>query len=155
MITVATPIEYSVAAQIHAVAQASYALEAGRIGCSDFPPLRESLNELRQSSDSFLVFRQSGSILGALSFARSPCAVTITRLVVSPTHLRRGIATALLAELERRLPPTATLTVTTAQANTPAVLLYQRLGYTAARFSNSPEGIPLLQLTKSNDRNAS
>ena len=49
MITEATPTEYSVAAQIHAVAQAAYTLEAERIGCAEFPPLRESLDELRQS----------------------------------------------------------------------------------------------------------
>ena len=149
MITEATPAEYSIAAQIHAVAQAAYTLEAERIGCAEFPPLRESLDELRQSSDSFLVFQQSGSIIGALSFDRSTDPVAITRLVVSPAHLRQGIATALLSDLEQRLSPTARLSVSTAQTNTPAVLLYQRLGYTTASVSNSAEGIPLLHLSKS------
>ena len=149
MITEATPAEYSVAAQIHAVAQAAYTLEAERIGCAAFPPLRESLDELRQSSDSFLVFQQSGSIIGALSFDRSTDPVAITRLVVSPAHLRQGIATALLSDLEQRLSPTARISVSTAQTNTPAVFLYQRLGYTTLGISNSPEGIPLLLLSKS------
>jgi ribosomal protein S18 acetylase RimI-like enzyme len=153
MITEATPVEYSIAAQIHAVAQAAYTLEAERIGCTNFPPLRESLNELRQSPDNFLVFQQSGRIVGALSFNRGTDSVDITRLVVSPTHLRQGIATALLAELERRLAPHERLTISTAQANTPAVFLYQRLGYTTASVSNSTEGIPLFHLTKTNDRN--
>jgi len=150
VITEATPAEYSIAAQIHAVAQAAYTLEAKRIGCTDFPPLRQSLNELRQSPDNFLVFQQSGRIIGVLSFARGTDPVTITRLVVSPTHLRQGVATALLAELERRLCPNTRLTVSTAQANTPAVFLYQRLGYTIASVSDSVEGIPLIHLTKSN-----
>ncbi len=149
MITEATPTEYAVAAQIYAVAQAAYALEAERVGCADFPPLQESLNELQRSSDSFLVFQQSGCIIAALSFDRDTDKVAITRLVVSPTHLREGIATALLVDLERRLPLTACLTVSTAQTNTPAVLLYQRLGYTAVRVSNSAEGIPLLHFAKS------
>ena len=149
MITEATPAEYSVAAQIHAVAQAAYKLEAERIGCAEFPPLRESLDELCQSSDSFLVFQQAGSIIGALSFDRSSDPVAITRLVVSPAHLRQGIATALLSDLEQRLSPTARLSVSTAQTNTPAVILYQRLGYTTAGVSNSSEGIPLLHLSKS------
>src|SRR5437016_4372315 len=99
MITEATPAEYSVAAQIHALAQAAYALEAERIGCAEFPPLRESLDELRQSSDSFLVFQQSGTIIGALSCDPNSDPVAITRLIVSPAHLRQGIATALLSEL--------------------------------------------------------
>ncbi len=149
MITEATPAEYSVAAQIHAVAQAAYTLEAERIGCAEFPPLRESLDELRQSSDTFLVFQQSGSIIGALSFDSSTDPVTITRLVVSPTHLRQGIATALLSDLEQRLSPTARLSVSTAQTNTPAVFLYQRLGYIPAGISNTSEGIPLVHLSKS------
>jgi ribosomal protein S18 acetylase RimI-like enzyme len=148
MITETTMSEDSVAAQIHAVAQAAYALEAERIGCADFPPLRESLADLRNSSDSFLVFRQAGSIVGALSFDRSTDPVAITRLVVSPRHLRQGIATALLIALERRLPPMARLAVSTAQANTPAILLYWRLGYTEASVSRSKEGIVLVQLAK-------
>jgi len=149
MITEATPAEYSIAAQIHAVAQAAYTLEAERIGCAEFPPLRESLDELRQSSDSFLVFQQSGSIIGALSFDSSSDPVAITRLVVSPAHLRQGIATALLSDLEQRLSSATCLSVSTAQTNTPAVILYQRLGYTTAGISKSSEGIPLLHLSKS------
>jgi ribosomal protein S18 acetylase RimI-like enzyme len=148
MITETTASEDSVAAQIHAVAQAAYALEAERIGCADFPPLRESLNDLRQSSDSFLVFRQAGSIVGALSFDPGSDLVAITRLVVSPRHLRQGIATALLTALERRLPPMARLAVSTAQANTPAILLYRRLGYAEASVSRSREGVVLVRLTK-------
>jgi ribosomal protein S18 acetylase RimI-like enzyme len=154
MITETTVTEYSVAAQIYSVAQVAYALEAERIGCADFPPLHESVDELQQSSDSFLVFEQSGSIIGALSFDRGTDPVAITRLVVSPTHLRQGIATALLASLERRLPPMARLTVSTAQTNTSAVLLYQRIGYTTASVSRSAEGILLIHFTKSNARNA-
>jgi ribosomal protein S18 acetylase RimI-like enzyme len=149
MITEATPTEHSVAEQLHAVAQAAYALEATWIGCADFPPLRESLDRLRLCSDSFIVFEDAGRIVGALSFDRTADPVLITRLVVSPRHLRQGIATALLTELERRLPATARLSVITAQANTAAVSLYRRLGYTEAEVTNSAEGIPLLRLTKS------
>jgi len=148
MIAEATPAEYSVAAQIHAMAQVAYTLEAERIGCADFPPLRESLEELRQSSDSFLVFQQSGSIIGGLSFHRSTDAVAITRLIVSSGHLRQGIATALLSELETRLFPMTRLTVSTAAANTPAISLYKRFGFTTDSASTSAEGISLLHLVK-------
>jgi len=148
MISEATPAEYSVAAEIHAVAQAAYALEADRIGCAEFPPLCESLDELRQSSDSFLVFQQSGSIIGGLSFHRNTDTVAITRLFVSPGHLRQGIATALLSELESRLFPMTRLTVSTGAANTAAILLYKRFGFTAAGASTSAEGIALVHFFK-------
>lgn len=149
MITEATLTSHAVAAQIYAVSQAAYRLEAKWIGCTDFPPLRESLAGLQQSSESFLVFQSSGTIIGALSFDRAADPVFITRLVVNPAHLRQGIATALLAELERRLPPATRLAVSTAQANTPGVSLYKRLGYTPADVTHSPEGIPLIHLVKS------
>jgi len=146
MITDATPTDYAVAIQIHAVMQAAYTLEAGRIGFAEFPPQRESLEELRQSSDSFLVFQQSGRITGGLSFHRRTDTVAITRLVVSPKHLRQGIATALLSELESRLFPITRLTVSTAATNRPAISLYKRFGFTTASASTSAEGIPLLHL---------
>ena len=149
MISEVKPDEYSVAARIHALAQAAYALEAERIGCAQFPPLRESLEDLRRSSDSFLVFEESGSIVGALSFDRSTDPISITRLVVSPAHLRQGIATGLLCALEQRLSRGARLSVSTAQANIPAVFLYHQLGYVTAGISDTPEGIPLLRLFKS------
>jgi hypothetical protein len=60
----------------------------------------------------------------------------------------------LLTDLEGRLPARALLTVSTAQANTPAILLYQRLGYTVASSSKSAEGILLVHLTKTNHRDS-
>jgi ribosomal protein S18 acetylase RimI-like enzyme len=152
MVTEATTAEHSVAADIHALAQAAYALEAARIGCADFPPLRESLEELRRSSDRFLVFHQADRMVGALSFDSGTGSVTITRLVVCPEHLRQGIATALLAELERRLAPNVRITVSTAEGNTPAVSFYHRLGYVTMGGIRSPEGIRLLRFAKSNPR---
>ena len=154
MITVAAPAEFSVATQVHEISQAAYALEAERIGCADFPPLRETLDDLRQSSDRFLVFQQRGRIVGALSFDRSAAAVTITRLVVIPECHRRGVATALLAAMEERVGPVEHFKVTTAQNNQPAVLLYQRFGYTAAGTSMSPEGILLMDLVKQPSRHS-
>lgn len=149
MITEVLPTEYFIAAQIHAVAQAAYTLEAEWIGCTDFPPLRHSLHELQRSSDSFLVFQESGNIIGALSFDSSSDPIVITRLVVSPTRWREGIATALLLALERKLPQTAGLAVSTAKANKAAVGFYERHGFTAVTRSRSVEGIPLLHFTKS------
>ena len=136
------------ATQVHAISQAAYALEAERIGCADFPPLRETLDDLRQSSDCFFVFQQSGRIVGALSFDRSVAPITITRLVVRLDYHRRGVAAALIAAMEERVAPIARFKVTTAQNNQPAVLLYQRCGYTAVETSTSLEGILLLHLVK-------
>jgi ribosomal protein S18 acetylase RimI-like enzyme len=135
-------------AQIHAVSQAAYTLEAERIGCANFPPLQESLADLRQNTDCFLVFRQDDGIVGVLSYARRSRPVVITRLVVSPTHLRQGIASSLLAHLEQQFPADAWLSVSTAEANSVAVLLYRRAGYLPTHVTTSPEGLSLVHFTK-------
>lgn len=140
--------EASEAAQIHAVAQEAYALEASLIGCAGFPPLNESLEDLSRSGDTFLGFRKEGRIVGSLSFDGRTDSVVITRLVVSPNHLRQGIATALLTELMSRLLHVDSVSVSTAQANAPALSLYRRFGFRTKSVSDSTEWISLVHLTK-------
>jgi len=48
MIRLANIRESAVAARIHPLQRAAYAVEAERIGCSDFPPLRETMEVLAQ-----------------------------------------------------------------------------------------------------------
>lgn len=72
----------------------------------------------------------------------------VSKVIEKKGHLRQGIATALLTALEQRLPLTARLAVTTAEANIPAVALYRRFGYTPTNVIDSPEGIPLVHLVK-------
>src|SRR6266478_9879300 len=91
--------ELAVATQIHALLQAAYAVEAKRIGCIDFPPLRETIEALHCSTDCFLAFIERENILGCLSYEWVGTCATVTRLVVNPHHFRRGIATALLRSL--------------------------------------------------------
>lgn len=150
MVTEVSVSEPLVATQIQAVSRAAYALEAELIGCADFPPLRESLVDLQQSLDRFLVYREPEShhIVGVLAFAWDGSAVSITRLVVSPAYVRQGIATALHAHLARHLPQVTGWAVSTAGANTPAVRLYEKLGYTRKRTTMTGEGIALVHFVK-------
>lgn len=149
MVIEAALSDLSIATQIHAISQAAYALEAELISCPHFPPLRQSLDDLCRSSDRFLVFQQAECVVGVLAYGPDTDPVMITRLVVNPSNLRQGIATALLFYLEQTLPPTTRLRVSTAQANTPAILLYQRLGYVHTTTTTSEEGLSLVHLAKS------
>jgi ribosomal protein S18 acetylase RimI-like enzyme len=148
MITVAILSAPGIAERVHALARAAYESEARWIGCDDFPPLRETVAALRGSADTFLVFEQAGNLLGALSFDPAADPVHITRLVVGPDYWRRGVATALLKELERRGAPGASFAVTTARDNVPATRLYQGQGFQIVGASISPEGIALFQLRR-------
>jgi hypothetical protein len=69
MVSEITLNEQLIAETIHALAQAAYSVEAKQIGCTDFPPLRETVEQLRVSADRFLVFRESGNTVAVLSFA--------------------------------------------------------------------------------------
>ena len=151
MVTLADIREASVAAPIHALQQAAYSVEAQQIGCLDFPPLRETLEALQRSTDCFLVYAENGTIIGCLSYERAEDCTTITRLVVSPGHFRRGIASALLRALESRLPVGSVVCAWTAERNEPAIRAYEKHGYRTASREISPEGIALRRLHKQLD----
>src|SRR5689334_18120960 len=126
MIRLANIRESAVAAQIHALQQAAYLVEAERIGCANFPPLRETPEVLQRSTDCFLVFIEHDNIIGCLSYESVRTSATITRLVVSPQHFRRGIATALLRALDGRLPVGSAAYASTADSNEPAIRAYEK-----------------------------
>lgn len=151
MIAEISPEVPVIATQIHALAQAAYRVEAGLIGCADFPPLRETADELRQSKDRFFVNRRGDEIVGVLSFDDTHPQIVITRLVVSPAWHRQGIATALLDVFHRVIGESdqpRSVIVSTASSNLPAIRLYERFGYVRIRDSVSPEGIRLLALER-------
>ncbi len=147
MVAVANIREPLVAEQIHVLQHAAYTVEAQRVGSSDFPPLRETLDTLHRSTDCFLVFMEDGNIIGCLSYEQSGAVFTITRLVVCPQHFRRGIASALLRQLESRLPSGSSICASTAELNEPAIRAYEKQGYGTAPGPTS-EGIKLRRLHK-------
>jgi ribosomal protein S18 acetylase RimI-like enzyme len=151
MVTLADIRAASVAGQVHALQQAAYSVEAQRIGCRDFPPLRETLDALQGSSDRFLVFVEKGSIIGCLSYEWDGACAAITRLVVSPRHFRRGVASALLRTLESQLPVCSSIWAVTAELNEPAIRAYEKHGYQTASREISAEGIALRRLHKQLD----
>ena len=148
MVILADIREPSVAAPIHALQRAAYAVEAQRIGCTDFPPLRETLDALQHSTDCFLAFVEGGSVVGCLSYEQVGTCVTVNRLVVSPLHFRRGIASALLCALDTRLPVDSVVCAWTADLNESAIKAYEKQGYRRGASQISQEGIALRQLHK-------
>ena len=147
MIILADIREPSVARQIHALLQAAYAVEARRIGCDDFPPLHETVAGLGNCADYFLIYFEAGEIAGCLSYQNDAEGITITRLVVSPPQFRRGIASALLRELERCQPPGTVICGMTADLNEPAVRAYEKCGY-STEAAPASRGIALRRVRK-------
>ena len=142
------------AVAIHRLQQAAYAVEALRIGSADFPPLRETVEDLQNSTERFLVLQADEVIDGAISFEHKAESVVITRLVVRPERFRRGVATALLNSMEAKVPTGAMLCVITAEPNEPAIRCYAKQGYRVTAHRPSPEGIWLVQLEKQRNESA-
>jgi hypothetical protein len=57
----------AIAAQIHSVQMAAYAQEAALLGVTNFPPLERMVDDICQSSESFLGAFEGQTLVGAMS----------------------------------------------------------------------------------------
>ncbi|MGW1135600.1 GNAT family N-acetyltransferase [Streptomyces griseoluteus] len=134
--------------QLWNLQRASYAVEARLIGFDGIPPLRETLEQLRASDESFLGIRDGSRLVGAVAWIRLPNgALDICRLVAHPVAHRRGIATALLDALDSMEPAELTV-VSTATSNLPAVELYRRRGFVPVGKRQIAPGVTITLLER-------
>ncbi|MCD1261078.1 GNAT family N-acetyltransferase [Paenibacillus athensensis] len=123
------------ALELLALQAASYRVEAERVGLAEAAPLPDGIASLRQSGERFYGFLSDdatpGRLVGAVSWTRAGCVVTVCRMMVHPDYFRRGIARALLKQLlaEQRRQGASRFVVTTAAANLPAIALYESFGF--------------------------
>ena len=154
----------AVAQQIHAVWAQAYAQEARLLGLPDFPPLQRTVAELQADGDAYLGVRVSGTLssamssamtsplLGALAFGPDPEGgqLLVSVLVVAPAAQRQGVAQALLKHLLGLAGPWP-VAVATAQANLPALRLYESLGFVAYRRGIvGPDALAIVKLRHAN-----
>ena len=131
----------------------SYAVEAGLIGSDGIPQLTETLEELQAARLDWLGTFDEGGLTGAVSWkVLGDGTVDIHRLVVAPRAFRRGVASALLDELDGRYPDRPTL-VSTGRDNEPARELYRRRGFTVvARTRADPRACGSLSWSEAGRR---
>ncbi|MFD3546988.1 GNAT family N-acetyltransferase [Streptomyces sp. NPDC058655] len=133
--------DHATAAAVHRIGLAAYAVEAELIGFHGIPALGESLAQMRAHASNWVgSVSEGGEIAGFLAWQeRTDGGVGIDRLCVDPAWFRRGVASQLLRHALTDLFPGRPLTVTTGAANTPAVTLYARMGFTRGPdFSPAP-----------------
>lgn len=108
---------------MRAIVAQSYGLDA----------LRECIEGSAASDDAhFLVAGQGGRIVGFLHYDSEGPEPELHRIYVDPALKRKGIGSALLGELNRRLPTGASYVLMVVAANLPAVAFYERHGFVEA-----------------------
>jgi len=122
------------------VQRRAYQVEARLLGTTDFPPLRETIDDINTEVPTGFVYIIDDDIVGAVTIADG----TITRLIVDPAYFRQGIAQSLLRYVfEHSLAKH----VMTGARNLPALTLYGRFGFMEVR-REWRSGIELVFLTR-------
>lgn len=135
--------------QLLALQIASYRVEAELIGFEDIPPLKDGIQSIREANETFYGYfvheDNEDKLVGAISFSREGCVVTICRMMVHPNFFRRGIARALLAYIleDQENHGAQRFIVSTGTANEPAIQLYLSFGFSTKRLFTVPPGVSL------------
>jgi ribosomal protein S18 acetylase RimI-like enzyme len=138
------PFDQRRGAELLALQQAAYAVEAELIGDSRIPALTQTLDELRADRLTWLAALEQDELVGAIGWTETVQLTDLDRLVVHPLWHRRGLGRALVRELLARCG-TPLVVVSTGRDNLPARRLYQGLGF---RWLQDVEAIPGLWVSR-------
>ncbi len=141
----------NVANQIYGVFQRSYKVEAGLVGVEDFPPLRRSARDIQSSPNKFLGLWIGVNLVAIVEYSDWEADLSIDSLVVHPQFFRRGLASQLLKSLLAKNQWQSAY-VETASANLPAIVLYQKFGFSQSKRWTTADGIDKVQLINANLR---
>lgn len=106
----------------------SYKVEAEIIGSYDIPPLKDTVETLQNCGEIFFGYFLDDQLCGVVSVKEDKDEIDIHRLIVHPTHFRKGIAQELLNFISSK-SNVGILKVATGSNNTPAVRFYEKNGF--------------------------
>lgn len=126
----------------------SYALEAELLGDDRIPPLLEDEVGLTAWRGRWLTAWDGAELVGAIAWWEGENTVEIEKVMVNPSALRRGIASAMLGQV---LDTSAgrEVEVATGRSNAPAVALYAKHGFCVEGDEQVPPGIWITRLRRS------
>ena len=107
----------------------SYKIEADIIGFYEIPPLRDTINTLKDCGETFYGHFIEEVLAAIISYKIEDGILDIHRLAVHPSFFKGGIAKQLLCFVEEHNYNISEITVCTGKENKPAVELYLKMGY--------------------------
>lgn len=129
-----------VAATVLALQRASYAVEAELIGDNRLPPLLEDERGVSAWRGRWVMAWDGVDLVGAAAWCDHDGHVDINKVMVAPSAMRRGIASALLARVLAAAGDRHVV-ASTGRDNRPAVSLYAKHGFAHAGDERVPPGI--------------
>lgn len=123
--------EYNDLPEILTLQYLAYQSEAALFGSKDIPPLKQTLDELREEYNSGVILKMvtGGRIIGSVRAREQNGTVYIGKLMVHPEHRRKGYGSKLLAEIEKRFPGRR-YELFTSTRSVDNIRLYETQGYT-------------------------
>lgn len=127
----------------------AYKIEAELINFYEIPPLTDTIEKIQQSGETFYGYYLNEKLSGVISIKVENDVVDIHRLMVHPTHFRKGIAQQLLDLVESICDERIkTLFVATGSKNTPALFFYEKNGFLNVGETKATEGLFITSFEK-------
>ena len=123
----------------------AFEIEAQFIGTREIPPLQQDDESLASFRGSWLMAWDGTTLVGAAAWTETGDQVELDKVMVHPSAHRRGIASALIAQVVERTPG-RDIVVTTGRDNPPGIAMYTRNGFVAEGDEEVPPGIWLRHL---------
>ncbi len=131
---------------IYTVMQLAYQVEADLIGVKSFPPLFRSIEAIKSAKTTFYGLQNNNKLIGVIEFSEKEVnTLEIHSLVVHPQYFGRGCGSALLTNLIKQSTAKKVM-VSTAQANKPAIALYQKHGFKIIHKTQHDSGINVVDM---------
>ena len=106
----------------------SYKVEAEIIDYFDLPPLKDTIETLKNCGEIFIGYYEKLELCGVISLKVDQNIVDIHRLIVHPNHFKKGIAQLLFNYVIREFAANQ-IKVATGTKNKPAINFYLKNGF--------------------------
>jgi ribosomal protein S18 acetylase RimI-like enzyme len=128
----------------------AYQSEARLYNDFAIPPLRQTIEELRQEFTRKTVLKATleGRIIGSVRGFQQGDTCHVERLMVHPEFQGRGLGTALMGHLERAFPQARRAELFTGHKSELNIRLYERLGYASFRQEPVTENLCFVFMEK-------